>query len=109
MLAGAVRGCHTLLQATIVAERWGMSSLGALQGRFAAPLTAVTALAPVAGPALAAWLGSYTAMAYATAAAAGIAAVIAGFLPRAGAASPDRSPGPNRADSAPLAGGKTGK
>lgn len=109
VLAGAVRGCHTLLQATIVAERWGMSNLGALQGRFAAPLTAATALAPVAGPALAASLGSYTAMAYATAAAAGVAAVIAGFLPRAGAASPDRPPGPNRADSAPLAGGKTGK
>jgi hypothetical protein len=86
-----------------------MSSLGALQGRFAAPLTAATALAPVAGPALAASLGSYTAMAYATAAAAGVAAVIAGFLPRTGAAPPDRSPGPNRTDSAPLAGGKTGK
>ena len=81
VLAGAVRGCQTLLQATIVAERWGMSSPGALQGRFAAPLTAVTALAPAAGPALAAWLGSYTAMAYAMAGAAGLAALIAGALP----------------------------
>ena len=93
VLAGAVRGCHTLLQATIVAERWGMSNLGALQGRFAAPLTAVTALAPVAGPALAALLGSYTAMAYAAAAAAGIAAIIAGFLPRAEAALPQPATG----------------
>lgn len=81
MLAGAVRGCQTLLQATIVADRWGANSLGALQGTFAAPLTATTALAPAAGPAMAAWLGSFTsmayAMAYAMAAATGLAAVIA--------------------------------
>ncbi|KIS29349.1 major facilitator transporter [Arthrobacter sp. SPG23] len=77
MLAGAVRGCQTLLQATVVAERWGTQHLGSLQGLFAAPLTAVTAIAPVAGPALAAWLGTYTNMAYATAAATGTAAVIA--------------------------------
>lgn len=77
MLAGAVRGCQTLLQATIVGDRWGSQSLGALQGSFAAPLTAVTALAPAAGPLLAAWLGTYTAMAYAMAAATGTAALIA--------------------------------
>lgn len=77
MLAGAVRGCQTLLQATIVADRWGNQNLGTLQGTFAAPLTAVTALAPAAGPAIAAWLGTYTAMAYAMAAATGTAAVIA--------------------------------
>ena len=77
MLAGAVRGCHTLLQATIVADRWGAAGLGTLQGAFAAPLTAVTALAPAAGPALAAWLGSYTNMAYAMAAATGTATVAA--------------------------------
>lgn len=77
MLAGAVRGCQTLLQATVVADRWGANSLGALQGTFAAPLTAVTALAPAAGPAMAAWLGSFTSMAYAMAAATGLAALIA--------------------------------
>ena len=77
MLAGGVRGCHTLLQATIVADRWGTTSLGALQGSFAAPLTAATALAPAAGPAIATWLGSYTAMAYAMAAATGTAVLIA--------------------------------
>jgi predicted MFS family arabinose efflux permease len=63
MIAGAVRGCQTLLQATIVADRWGTTSLGTLQGTFAAPLTVVTALAPAAGPALATWFGSYAAMA----------------------------------------------
>ncbi|WP_254678958.1 hypothetical protein [Arthrobacter sp. 24S4-2] len=70
MLAGAVRGCQTLLQATIVADRWGTTSLGSLQGTFAA-------IAPAAGPAVAAWLGTYTNMAYVMAAAAATAAVIA--------------------------------
>ena len=77
MLAGAVRGCQTLLQATIVGDRWGSQNLGTLQGVFAAPLTAVTALAPAAGPAIAAWLGTYTNMTYAMAAATGTAALIA--------------------------------
>ena len=77
MLAGAVRGCQTLLQATIVGDRWGSQNLGTLQGIFAAPLTAVTAIAPAVGPAIAAWLGSYTAMAYAMAVATGTAAFIA--------------------------------
>lgn len=77
MLAGAVRGCQTLLQATIVADRWGATGLGTLQGIFAAPLTIVTALAPAAGPMMAAWFGSYTAMACAMAAAAGAALLFA--------------------------------
>lgn len=77
MLAGAVRGCQTLLQATIMADRWGTQNLGTLQGLFAAPLTAVTAVAPAAGPVLAAWLGTYTSMAYAMTAAAATAAILA--------------------------------
>ncbi|MET4097002.1 MFS transporter [Arthrobacter sp. UYCu712] len=77
MLAGAVRGCQTLLQATIVGDRWGSRNLGTLQGIFAAPLTAVTAIAPALGPAIAAWLGTYTAMAYAMAVATGTAAFLA--------------------------------
>ena len=109
VLAGAVRGCQTLLQATIVAERWGMSNLGALQGRFAAPLTAVMALAPAAGPALAAWLGSYTGMAYAMAGAAGLAAVTAGALLSVGPASTMGSSGTNATDSTLLARRKTGE
>jgi MFS family permease len=77
VLAGAVRGCQTLLQATIVADRWGTQNLGTLQGLFAAPLTAVTAIAPAAGPLLAAGLGTYTLMAYAMTAAAATAAILA--------------------------------
>jgi predicted MFS family arabinose efflux permease len=83
-LAGAVRGCHTLLQATVVADRWGARNLGTLQGSFAAPLTAVTAVAPAAGPAAAVWLGSYTGMTYAMAGVAAAAALMAVLASRRG-------------------------
>lgn len=63
VLAGAVRGCVTLLQATAVADRWGTENFGAVQGVFVAPVTAVGALAPAAGPLLAGLLGGYPAMA----------------------------------------------
>lgn len=76
MIAGAVRGCQTLLQATIVATNWGATGLGTLQGLLAAPLTIVTALAPALGPALATWCGSFTGMTYAMAAATGTALLI---------------------------------
>lgn len=52
VLVGAARGAHTLLQATAVSDRWGTANFGALNGIFSAPMTAVTALAPVSGPAL---------------------------------------------------------
>ncbi|WP_228720899.1 MFS transporter [Arthrobacter sp. 260] len=67
VLAGAVRGCVTLLQATAVADRWGTANFGAVQGVFVAPVTAVGALAPAAGPLLAGLLGGYPAMALAMA------------------------------------------
>lgn len=82
MLAGAVRGCQTLLQATIVGDRWGTRDLGALQGVFAAPLTAVTAVAPAAGPLLAGWLGTYAAMSYVMATAVFAAALLAAAFSR---------------------------
>lgn len=63
VVAGMVRGCNTLLQATAVSDRWGTRNFGALQGAFAAPVTAVGALAPAAGPALASVLGGYPVMA----------------------------------------------
>ncbi|WP_019157845.1 MFS transporter [Brevibacterium senegalense] len=63
VLLGAVRGCHTLLQATAVSDRWGTQNFGTINGVFTAPMTAVGALAPVSGPALASVLGSYSAMA----------------------------------------------
>ena len=63
MVTGGVRGCMTLFQATAVADRWGTTDFGAINGVFVAPITAGTALAPVAGPALAEVLGSYSLMA----------------------------------------------
>ena len=63
MLAGGVRGCITLLQATAVADRWGTANFGAINGVFVAPITLGTALAPVAGPALAGVVGGYPMMA----------------------------------------------
>ena len=62
---GAVRGSLTLVQATAISARWGSSSYGSLNGIFAAPTTAVEAIAPVLGTLLAAALGGYPAMAIA--------------------------------------------
>ncbi|WP_219921919.1 MFS transporter [Brevibacterium oceani] len=67
MVTGGVRGCMTLLQATAVSDRWGTENYGAINGVFVAPITAGTALAPVAGPALAGVLGGYPLMAVAMA------------------------------------------
>ena len=57
VLVGATRGAGTLLQATLVADRWGSARYGALAGIFAAPITVATALAPWAATALADLLG----------------------------------------------------
>jgi MFS family permease len=79
ILAGAARGAGTLLQATVVADRWGAARYGTLSGYFAAPITAAAALAPWAGTALADLTGSYPAMFWLLSglvAAAGIAAVL---------------------------------
>ncbi|MEI4278437.1 MFS transporter [Klenkia terrae] len=61
VLAGAVRGAGTLLQATVVADRWGTERYGSLAGWFAAPITAASALAPFGGTLIATWVGGYPA------------------------------------------------
>lgn len=63
VLAGGARGCHTLLQATAVSDRWGTQNFGRINAVFNAPMTALGALAPVSGPAIAGMLNSYPAMA----------------------------------------------
>ena len=63
VLAGAARGCHTPLQATAAADRWGTTNFAHVNATLSAPMTALGALAPVSGPALATVFGSYTAMA----------------------------------------------
>ncbi|GAA4479521.1 MFS transporter [Enteractinococcus fodinae] len=60
--AGAARGCHTLLQATAASDRWGTKNFAQINATLNAPITALSALAPVTGPALAAAFGSYTLM-----------------------------------------------
>ncbi|PRZ44253.1 sugar phosphate permease [Antricoccus suffuscus] len=67
---GAVRGSHTLLMPTSVADRWGTANFGALSGLFNAPIAAAIAISPLAGALLADGLGGY-------AAAAGVFAVLA--------------------------------
>ncbi|MGR7026036.1 MFS transporter [Geodermatophilus sp. URMC 62] len=87
---GAVRGACTLLQATAVADRWGTARYATLSGYFAAPITVATALAPWAGTALAAAIGSHTAaftVLAAVVAAAGVVAWCSG--PRRGPRRPD--------------------
>lgn len=59
VVAGAVRGAHTLLQATAVADRWGTSGFGRRNGVFNAPITAVIALAPGGGALLADAVGGF--------------------------------------------------
>jgi MFS family permease len=56
---GAARGAGTLLQATVVADRWGTDRYGTLSGLFSAPITAASALAPWGGTALGEVTGSY--------------------------------------------------
>lgn len=75
--AGAVRGAQTLVQASAVVERWGPRGYGAINGAFAAPITAVTALGPALGPLLAVATGSYAAMGVVAAALALVALALA--------------------------------
>jgi MFS family permease len=77
VLAGAVRGALTLIQASAVSDRWGTRNYGAINGVFAAPISIVTALAPAVGAAVAAGTGSFAAMALIMAGVAAVAALLA--------------------------------
>jgi MFS family permease len=63
VIAGAIRGTLTLVQASAVVDRWGSDSYGRLNGVLAAPITALTALAPGAAAIVAVAMGSYQTMA----------------------------------------------
>lgn len=76
IVAGAIRGALTLVQASAVADRWGADSYGRLNGFLAAPVTALTALAPGVAALLAGALGSYASMAYAMAAVCALGGVL---------------------------------
>ena len=62
VLLGAARGAGTLMHATMVVDIWGPERYGALIGVFTMPITLAQAIAPWAGAALAAQLGSFRAM-----------------------------------------------
>jgi MFS family permease len=76
--AGAVRGALTLVQASAVADRWGAHAYGRLNGVLAAPVSALTALSPGVGVAIASAEGSYQTMAYTMAAVCLVGAVLVG-------------------------------
>lgn len=62
VLLGAARGAGTLMHATMVVDVWGPERYGALIGVFTMPITLAQAIAPWAGAAIAAELGSFRAM-----------------------------------------------
>ncbi|WP_134323860.1 MFS transporter [Cumulibacter soli] len=62
VLLGAARGAGTLMHATMVVDIWGPERYGALIGIFTMPITLAQAIAPWAGAAMAAQLGSFRAM-----------------------------------------------
>lgn len=74
VVAGLVRGIFTLLQATAVADRWGTTAFGHINGVFVAPITAVVALAPGGGSLLADLVGYQAAYAVLAALTVGAAA-----------------------------------
>lgn len=76
VLAGAVRGAFTLIQASAVSDRWGTTSYGRLNGMLAAPISALTALAPGAAAVLAGLFGSYQAVSLSMAAICGAGALL---------------------------------
>jgi MFS family permease len=61
LVAGAARGCLTLLRATAVADRWGTRHYAQLSGAMSLPVALAGAAAPWVGAQLAGWLGSYAA------------------------------------------------
>ena len=79
ILAGAARGSLTLIQASVVVDRWGTANTGHLTGVFAAPVTIATAIAPAVGAALLhATGGATTALLCAAVAAIGGSALLLG-------------------------------
>ncbi|MCE7078856.1 MFS transporter [Streptomyces sp. ST2-7A] len=77
VLVGVIRGNHTLLQATAIADRWGTAHYGRQSAVLAAPVTVAAALAPVAATALAGAVGGYAHLHLILAAVAGVATLLA--------------------------------
>lgn len=76
MLLGLARGIHTLVQATVVTDRWKPRSYGRLNGILTAPALLASAVAPFAGAAPARLLGGYDAAFLVLAGVASVAALL---------------------------------
>ena len=59
VVAGAARGLHTRVGATLVTDLWGPERYAAINGVLGAPVSVATALGPFAGAGIAAVTGSY--------------------------------------------------
>jgi predicted MFS family arabinose efflux permease len=59
ILAGGVRGAHTLVMASGVSDRWGTVGFGRLSGTFNRPVALAIAASPFVGTAVAGATGSY--------------------------------------------------
>lgn len=77
VLAGAVRGALTLINANAVSDRWGTRNYGSINGVYSAGTTIVGALTPAIGALVAAGTGSFAAMALVMAGVAAVAALLA--------------------------------
>lgn len=77
LLAGAVRGAHTLTVTLGVADRWGRTTFGELSGTFQRPVALAIAAAPFTGALLASAVGGFRAAALVFAALALLAVVTA--------------------------------
>jgi MFS family permease len=85
-LAGAARGCVTLLLATAVTDRWGVFAIGRRNGLLSAPVMMTGALAPFLTAVVHDWTGQ-VAVFYAMAAAVFVAALLTPMtIPRRDAA-----------------------
>ncbi|MFF2369168.1 hypothetical protein [Agromyces sp. NPDC058110] len=62
IITGAIRGAQTLVRGSAVADPWGIRNYGTINGVFAAPITAITALGPALRPVLAVTFSGYSTM-----------------------------------------------
>ncbi len=85
VLAGASRGLFTLVGATLVTDYWGRQRYAAISGVYNAPVLAASALAPLLGAVIADLTGGYVGLYVVLAATAGVAALLAASVERAGA------------------------
>lgn len=79
--AGLARGIFTLIQATVVSERWGTRDFGARSSILTGAVMVAAAFAPWLGALLASALGGYDAAFVAIAVGAGLAAALLARLP----------------------------